>query len=171
MPINNRIRAEEVRVIDQEGKQIGILKLPVALEMAEQAGLDLVEVAPLAKPPVCKIMDYGKYKYQQHKRAQEAKKNQKIIHIKEIKLRPKTDLHDIGFKLNHARKFLSDGNKVKITIIFRGREMTHPDIGNELLDRVASDIEDLAVVEQRPRMEGRNMTMILAPKGHAHTEK
>ena len=139
--------------------------------MAEQAGLDLVEVAPLAKPPVCKIMDYGKYKYQQHKRAQEAKKNQKIIHIKEIKLRPKTDVHDIGFKLNHARKFLLDGNKVKITIIFRGREMSHPDIGNELLDRVASDIEDLGVVEQRPRMEGRNMTMILAPKGHGHLEK
>ncbi len=139
--------------------------------MAEEAGLDLVEVAPLAKPPVCKIMDYGKYKYQQHKRAQEAKKNQKIIHIKEIKLRPKTDAHDLGFKLNHARKFLSDGNKVKITVIFRGREMTHPDIGNELLDRVASGIEDLGVVEQRPRLEGRNMSMVLAPKGHSHSEK
>lgn len=122
----------------------------------------------MAKPPVCKIMDYGKYKYQQHKRAQEAKKNQKVIHVKEIKLRPKTDDHDLQFKLNHARKFLEAGNKVKITIIFRGREMTHPDIGNVLLDRVASEIEELGMVEQRARLEGRNMTMILAPKGHVH---
>ena len=166
--MNNRIRSDEVRVINQDGKQIGIVKLAEALGLAEEAGLDLVEVAPMAKPPVCKIMDFGKYKYQQHKRAQEAKKNQRIIHVKEIKLRPKTDEHDLGFKLNHARKFLSSGNKVKITIIFRGREMTHPDIGNELLDRVASGIEDLGVIEQRPKMEGRNMTMILAPKGHSH---
>ena len=134
--------------------------------MAEEAGLDLVEVAPMAKPPVCKIMDYGKYKYQQHKRAQEAKKNQKVIHVKEVKLRPKTDDHDLEFKINHARKFLTGGNKVKIAIIFRGREMTHPDIGNILLDRVASGIEDLGIIEQRPKMEGRNMIMILAPKGH-----
>ncbi|MGA1795489.1 MAG: translation initiation factor IF-3 [bacterium] len=168
MPVNNGIRADEVRVIDAEGKQLGILKLAQALVMAEEAGLDLVEVAPMAKPPVCKIMDYGKYKYQQHKRAQEAKKNQKVIHVKEIKLRPKTDDHDLQFKLNHARKFLDAGNKVKITIIFRGREMTHPDIGNVLLDRVASEIEELGVVEQRAKLEGRNMTMILAPKGHAH---
>jgi translation initiation factor IF-3 len=166
--VNNRIRADEVRVIDQDGKQIGILKISEALDMADQAGLDLVEVAPMAKPPVCKIMDFGKYKYQQHKRAQEAKKNQRIIHVKEIKLRPKTDEHDLAFKVNHTRKFLTAGNKVKITIIFRGREMTHPDIGNQLLDRVASGIEDLGVIEQRPKMEGRNMTMILAPKGHTH---
>jgi len=122
----------------------------------------------MAKPPVCKIMDYGKYKYQQHKRAQEAKKNQKIIHVKEIKLRPKTDDHDLLFKLNHARKFLDTGNKVKITVIFRGREMTHPDIGNVLLDRVALEIEDVGSIEQRAKLEGRNMTMIVAPKGHAH---
>ncbi|MGA1844354.1 MAG: translation initiation factor IF-3 [bacterium] len=168
MPVNSGIRAEEVRVIDAEGRQLGILKLAQALVLAEEAGLDLVEVAPMAKPPVCKIMDYGKYKYQQHKRAQEAKKNQKVIHVKEIKLRPKTDDHDLQFKLNHARKFLEAGNKVKITIIFRGREMTHPDIGNVLLDRVASEIEELGMVEQRARLEGRNMTMILAPKGHVH---
>jgi len=142
-----------------------------ALNLSEEAGLDLVEVAPMAKPPVCKIMDYGKYKYQQHKRAQEAKKNQKVIHVKEVKLRPKTDDHDLDFKINHARKFLTAGNKVKIAIIFRGREMTHPDIGNELLDRVASGIEDLGIIEQRPKMEGRNMIMILAPKGHSQTDK
>jgi len=147
---------------------LGVLKLAQARDLAEEAGLDLVEVAPMAKPPVCKIMDYGKYKYQQHKRSQEAKKNQKIIHVKEIKLRPKTDDHDLLFKLNHARKFLDDGNKVKITVIFRGREMTHPDIGNVLLDRVALQIEDVGTIEQRAKLEGRNMTMILAPKGHAH---
>lgn len=116
-------------------------------------------------------MDYGKYKYQKHKRAQEAKKNQRIIHVKEVKLRPKTDEHDLQFKLNHARKFLLSGNKVKMTLIFRGREMTHQEIGSELLDRVAVEIEEIGVVEQRPKMEGRNMTMILAPKGHSQLNK
>lgn len=158
-------------MIDQDGKQIGILNLAEALSAAEEAGLDLVEVAPSAKPPVCKIMDYGKYKYQQHKRAQEAKKNQKVIHIKEVKLRPKTDEHDLQFKINHARKFLKNGNKVKITIIFRGREMTHPDIGKGLLEAVAMELEDLGVIEQRSKMEGRNMTMLLGPKGHSHSQK
>ncbi len=130
-----------------------------------------MEVAPTAKPPVCKVMDYGKYKYQQQKRAQEAKKNQKVIHIKEVKLRPKTDEHDLKFKLNHARKFLSDGNKVKITIIFRGREMTHPDIGNQLLDGLALELDDIGVIEQRSKLEGRNMTMLIGPKGNKQSGK
>lgn len=165
------IQAKQVRVIDSDGKQIGILRLDEAIDRAAEAGFDLVEVAPSANPPVCKIMDYGKYKYQQHKRAQEAKKNQKIIHIKEVKLRPKTDEHDLNFKLNHARKFIEEGNKVKITVVFRGREMSHPDIGNELLDTVAASLEDIAVIEQRSRIEGRNMTLLLGAKGHSQTEK
>lgn len=158
------IRAKEVRVIDFEGKQIGIFKLKEAIKMAEDSGLDLVEVAPKANPPVCKIMDYGKFKYQQHKRAQEAKKNQKVIQVKEVKIRPKTDEHDLIFKMNHVRKFLAGGNKVKISVIFRGREMTHPDIGNQLLGIIASKLEDVALVEQRSELEGRNMTMLLGPK-------
>lgn len=165
--VNERIRAKEVRLIDEDGKQLGILSLDKSLNLAAERGLDLVEVASTASPPVCRIMDYGKYKYQLHKRAQESKKNQKIIQIKEIKLRPKTEEHDFQFKKEHIRRFLKDGNKVKVTLIFRGREMAHYEIGEELLNRMAKEVEAEGVVEQPARKEGRNMTLIFSAKGHS----
>jgi translation initiation factor IF-3 len=158
------IRAREVRVIGQEGGQLGIMAVQEAIQLAEQQGLDLVEVAPEARPPVCRIMDYGKYKYQQSKRLQQAKKKQKIISVKEIKLRPKTEEHDYQFKTQHVRRFLQDGHKTKVTVVFRGREMAHTELGRQMLDRVAVDLQDIGSIEQTPRQEGRNMTMVLSPR-------
>lgn len=162
--INRGIKALEVRVISSDGGQLGILPLKEALGVAEEQGLDLVEVAPNSKPPVCRIMDYGKYKYQQSKRSQEARKHQTIIQVKEVKVRPRTEEHDFQFKLRHVKRFLSEGNKAKISILFRGREIAHTEFGKEMLDRFIEGVKDLAVIEQAPRLEGRNMVMILAPK-------
>jgi translation initiation factor IF-3 len=158
------IRAREVRVIGQEGGQLGIMAVQEAIQLAEEQGLDLVEVAPDARPPVCRIMDFGKYKYQQSKRLQQAKKKQKVISVKEIKLRPKTEEHDYQFKTQHVRRFLQDGHKTKVTIVFRGRELAHTELGRQMLDRVATDLQDIGAVEQTPRQEGRNMTMVLSPR-------
>jgi translation initiation factor IF-3 len=158
------IRAREVRVIGQEGGQLGILLIRDALQLAEEQGLDLVEVAPDAKPPVCRIMDFGKYKYQQSKRLQQAKKKQKVISVKEIKLRPKTEEHDYQFKTQHVRRFLQDGHKTKVTVVFRGREIAHAELGKRMLDRIATDMEDVGTIEQIPQQEGRNMTMVLSPR-------
>ena len=135
-----------------------------ALQTAMSLGLDLVEVAPESKPPVCRIMDYGKYRYEQSKKAKDAKKKQTVIQIKEVKIRPKTDEHDLEFKTRHIEKFLKEGNKAKVTMIFRGREVMHTNLGRKLLDRLAEDLKDAAIVEQLPRLEGKNMVMILAPK-------
>jgi translation initiation factor IF-3 len=162
--INWDIRAPEVRVIDPEGKQLGILAVKEAIRIAEERGLDLVEVAPNSQPPVCRIMNYGKYKYQQSKRTQEARKHQTVIRIKEVKVRPRTEEHDFQFKLRHVKRFLDEGNKVKISILFRGREIAHPEFGKELLNRFIEAVKDVMVIEQSPRLEGRNMVMILAPK-------
>jgi len=169
--VNRRIRAKEVRLISDIGEQLGILTLDKAIELAEGRGLDLVEVAPTANPPVCKIMDYGKYKYQQHKRSQESRKHQKVIHIKEIKLRPKTEEHDFQFKKEHVKKFLREGNKVKVTVVFRGREMTHFEIGEELLIRLANEVAEEGAVEQPPKKEGRNMTLLLVAKNHSQKKE
>ena len=162
--INREIRAPEVRVIDADGRQVGVLPIKEALRLAEEQGLDLVEVAPGASPPVCRVMNYGKYKYQQNKRSQEAKKHQTVIHVKEVKVRPRTEDHDFQFKVRHVKRFIEEGNKVKISLLFRGREIAHPEFGREMLTRIQEEIKDLAVVEQLPRMEGRIMVMILSPK-------
>jgi translation initiation factor IF-3 len=151
-------------VISPDGSQLGILPTEQALQMAYSQNLDLVEVAPEARPPVCRIMDYGKYRYEQSKKAREAKKKQTIIELKEIKLRPKTEEHDFQFKARHAERFLKEGNKAKITMMFRGREMVRMDRGKVLLDRFVEALKDVAVVEQAPKVEGRNMSLILAPK-------
>jgi len=161
---NYGIKVREVRVIDADGGQLGILDTREAIKKAEEAGLDLVEVAPTAKPPVCRIMDFGKYKYEIAKKAAESRKHQTVIVVKEIKLRPRTDDHDINFKMNNMKRFLEDGNKVKVTIMFRGREMAHTEQGRALLDKVVTDLQNEAVVEQPPRMEGRNMTLLLGAK-------
>lgn len=162
--INEAIRAASVRCIDPEGEQLGILSLDEALRKAEELGLDLVELQPNAAPPVCKILDYGKYKYQAQKRASEARKKQKVIEVKEIKLRPNIDSHDYEVKMRAVRKFLESGDKVKITLRFRGREMAHTELGTQLLDRVKEDIAEEAKIEALPKMEGRQMIMVLAPK-------
>lgn len=153
-----------MRVIAQDGTQLGVLPIKKALELALKDELDLVEVAPNADPPVCKIMDYGKFKYQQNKRSQEAKKKQTVIQVKEIKVRPKTDDHDLATKIKHIRRFLGEKDKAKVTILFRGREIAYADQGAKVLDRIREELKDEAVVEQFPKMEGRNMIMILAPK-------
>jgi translation initiation factor IF-3 len=153
-----------VRVIDDEGKQIGILQPFEALKLAREKNLDLVEVSPTAQPPVCRIMDFGKYLYEQDKKERAAKKHQKIITVKEVKFRINVDEHDYEFKKNHVLRFLEDGDKVKATIFFRGREMTHTNLGREILDRLIKDIGDKGVVEFRPRMEGNTLHAILAPK-------
>jgi translation initiation factor IF-3 len=158
------IRVREVRVVGQDGTQLGIMPTQEAQRLAEEEGLDLVEVAPTERPPVCRIMDYGKYKYQKSKRLQQAKKKQKIILVKEIKLRPKTEEHDYQFKTQHVRRFLQDGHKAKVTVVFRGREMAHTELGRRILDRVIDDLGDVATVEQTPKQEGRNMTMVLGPR-------
>jgi translation initiation factor IF-3 len=162
--VNDRIRIKEVRVISQDGTQLGIMPIEQALQTAYSQNLDLVEVAPEARPPVCRIMDYGKYRYEQSKKAREARKKQTIIELKEIKLRPKTEEHDFKFKARHAERFLKEGNKAKVTMMFRGREMIRMDRGKALLNRFVEVLKDVAVVEQAPKIEGRNMTMILAPK-------
>lgn len=164
MNINNAIRATEVRVIGADSEQLGVIPTSKALELAAQQELDLVEVSPTAVPPVCRIMDYGKFKYQQSKKQQEAKKKQIHVEVKEIKLRPKTDDHDLMFKVKHVRRFLEEGNKAKVTLVFRGREITHMDIGRAVIQRFAAELEDIAVIESQPRVDGRNMFMIVAPK-------
>ena len=151
-------------MISSDGKQVGVLPLKEAMRIAEEQGLDLVEVAANASPPVCRIMNYGKYKYQQNKRTHDARKHQTVIHVKEVKLRPRTEEHDLQFKLRHAQRFLSEGNKVKISVLFRGREMAYPGHGMEVINRFIEAMKDLMVVEQPPRLEGRNMVAILAPK-------
>jgi translation initiation factor IF-3 len=158
---NRRIRARELRVIGPEGEQLGILSLETALQRAMEAGLDLVEVQPMAKPPVCKIMDYGKFKYETKKRANEAKKKQVVVKLKEIKLRPRTDEHDYDVKLRQTREFLEEGHKVKVTIVFRGREIAHREIGQKQLQEMVGDLKDVATIEQPPRMEGKAMFMLL----------
>ncbi|QSQ18498.1 translation initiation factor IF-3 [Myxococcus landrumensis] len=160
---NRRIRAREVRVVGSDGSQLGVMPLEAALEKARSEGLDLVEVSPMAQPPVCKIMDYGKFKYEEKKKASEAKRAQLIVHLKEVKLRPKTEEHDYEFKVRNTRRFIEEGNKAKVVIQFRGREITHKEQGTAILDDVAKDLKEVAVVEQPPRMEGRLMFMILAP--------
>lgn len=162
--INERIRIREIRVIGADGGQLGIMTPQEALEKAYALGLDLVEVAPEARPPVCKIMDYGKYRYEQSKKEREARKKQTIIQVKEIKMRPKTEEHDFQFKLRHAERFLKEGNKAKVTMMFRGREMVHMDLGMKLLLKFAEGLKELAHVEQQAKVEGRAMSMILAPK-------
>jgi translation initiation factor IF-3 len=162
--INERIRSQEVRVINKEGTQLGILPLKEALRIAAEEDLDLVEVAPQSRPPVCKIMDYGKFKYEQSKKAHEAKKSQTIIQVKEVKMRPKTEEHDFQYKLRHIKRFLDNGNKAKVCVIFRGREFNHKEMGRSILDRVAEEVKDIAIIEQAPKLEGRNMAMIIAPK-------
>lgn len=162
--VNEMIRVREVRVVGADGAQLGIMPTQEALQFAEEQGFDLVEVAPNERPPVCRIMDYGKYKYQRSKRQQLAKKKQKVILVKEIKLRPKTEEHDYQFKIQHVRRFLQEGHKAKVTIIFRGREMAHTELGRRVLDRIIVDLEDLANVEQMPKQEGRNMTLVLNPR-------
>jgi translation initiation factor IF-3 len=162
--INRNIRAREVRVIDPEGNQLGVVTIEDALKAAAEFGLDLVEVSPNAVPPVCKIMDYGRYKYEQTKKKQEAKKKQSTFQVKEIKVRPKTGDHDLETKLGHIRKFLGRKDKVKVTVLFRGREITLSDRGRELLQRIATELEEIAVVEQYPKFEGRTMMMVLSPK-------
>lgn len=162
--INKNIRVREVRVIDPDGNQVGILPINEALSAAMDFGLDLVEVSPNATPPVCKIMDYGRYKYEQTKKLQEAKKKQTTFQLKEIKVRPKTGEHDLQTKLGHVRKFLERKDKVKVTVMFRGREIALSNRGRELLEKIANRMDDLAVVEQYPKFEGRTMMMVLAPK-------
>lgn len=152
-----------MRVVGAAGEQLGVLPIEAALAQAQEQGLDLVEVNPMAKPPVCKIMDYGKFKYEEKKRASEAKKKQVVVHLKEVKMRPKTEEHDYEFKVRNVKRFLEEGNKAKLTIMFRGREITHRELGQALLDDVVKDVKDVGVVEQMPRMEGRQMFMILAP--------
>ena len=160
---NEQIRAREVRVIGAEGEQLGILGRNEAIAAAREAGLDLVEVASTAEPPVCRIMDYGKFKYEAQKKKQEAKKRQTVIHIKEIKLRPKTDEHDYQTKVSHIKRFLEEGDRCKVTIFFRGREIVHKDRGQAMLDRVTADTKEFGKVDQEARAEGRTLFMMLAP--------
>lgn len=162
--VNRQIRISPVRVIGADGSQLGILEVDAALSMAVELGLDLVEVAAAARPPVVRIMDYGKFKFEQAKQARLAKKKQHVIHLKEVKYRPGIDDHDFETKTRHARRFLEEGNKVKVTLMFRGRQIAHPELGRQVVDRVAVELADLAKIESSPTMEGKSMTMILAPK-------
>ncbi|MCD6120868.1 MAG: translation initiation factor IF-3 [Spirochaetales bacterium] len=162
--VNQMIRVREVRLIDDKGGQRGILPTSEALKIAKEAGLDLVEVSPNANPPVCKLLDYGKYKFDQEKRTKESKKKQKLVKLKEIRMQPKIDDHDLIFKTNHIKKFLGEGNKVKVTVRFRGRELAHTDRGEMVLNRVLELLGDDFTVEKRPHMEGRFMSMFLNPK-------
>jgi translation initiation factor IF-3 len=163
---NEEIEATEVRVIDSEGEQAGVMGLTAAISLAKGESLDLVEVSPNAEPPVCRIMDFGKYLFEQNKKAQSAKRKQKQVHIKEIKFRPGTDEGDYKIKLRKLREFLEDGDKTKVTLRFRGREMAHKELGAQLLARVRDDLEEYGSVEQMPQMEGRQMIMVIAPKKH-----
>jgi translation initiation factor IF-3 len=161
--VNQQIRISPVRVIDPEGNQLGILPIEKALETAESLGLDLVEVAPLARPPVCRIMDYGKFRYEEQRKAREARKKQHHVDLKEVKMRPGIEEHDFEFKVRHARRFLEEGNKVKVTMMFRGRQMARPELGREVLERMVKVIADIGKVESAPAMEARSMTMVIAP--------
>jgi len=155
----------EVRVIGADGSQVGILPTHEALKLADEQGLELVEVNPRAAPPVCKIMDFGRFKYETSKKEKASRKHQSTIVLKEIKLRPKTDEHDFDFKVKHIRRFLSEGNKCKLVVVFRGREIVHPEMGQAMLDQVVKAVSDIAMIEQRPMMEGRRMVMIIGPRG------
>jgi translation initiation factor IF-3 len=161
--INERIRVPEIRLIDETGKQVGIMKTAEALRYAQSRDLDLVEVAAEAKPPVCRVLDYSKYKYEQNQKQKQARKHQTQINVREIKFRPKIAQHDYDTKKGHVERFLKSRDKVKVTIMFRGREMAHPERGEMILNRLAEDLGELAVIEQRPQQDGRNMTMLLAP--------
>ena len=162
--MNDRIRAPEIRLIGADGENVGVVTPFRAMQMAEEAGLDLVEISPNAEPPVCKTLDYGKYKYEAQKKAHEARKKQKVITLKELTLRPNIDDHDLGIKLKAMHKFLGEGDKVKITIRFRGREIAHQELGHELMAKIQADLGDTIKIEYHPRMEGRQMIMIVAPK-------
>ena len=162
--VNERIRIPQVRVIGDDGSQVGILTTREAIAMAQAKGLDLVEVAPTARPPVCKIMDYGKFKYEQNRAAKAAKKKQHQMQLKEVKMRPKIEDHDYDFKVKHAREFLEQRDKVKFTVTFRGREMAHQELGYKIIEQVLQDLSDVAVVEQSPRAEGRTVSLVLSPK-------
>ena len=162
--INEEIRVREVRLVDSDGNQLGIMSARDALKIAEERQLDLVEIAPQAKPPVCRVMDFGKYKYEQSKKEKEARKRQKIVEIKEIKMRPNIEDHDFLVKAKNAVRFLKDGDKVKATVIFRGREIVHTQLGRVLLVRMAEELKDLGNVEKQPKLEGKNMIMIISPK-------
>src|SRR5512142_1630067 len=161
--INDRIRVPEVRLVGPNGEQVGIVRIEDALRLAQEADLDLVEVAPMARPPVCKLMDYGKFKYESAQKAREARRNQAHTVIKEMKLRPKIDPHDYETKKGHVERFLKQGDKVKVTIMFRGREQSRPELGFRLLQRLAEDIQELGFVESSPKQDGRNMIMVVAP--------
>ncbi len=163
--VNQRIRVPQVRLIDSSGEQIGIISTRDALKMASEKGYDLVEISPSAKPPVCKIMDYGKYKYELNKKSKTAKKKQHIIHLKEMRLRPKIEEHDYQFKLKHVREFLEKGNKVKVYLEFRGREMAHQELGQRIIQRLEQDLKDLGAVEQKAKFEGRSLSLTFSPKG------
>lgn len=152
-----------MRVILPDGEQAGILPIERAMEIAEEMGLDLVEVAPMARPPVCRIMDYGKFKYEEQRQQREARKRQHHVQIKEVKMRPGIEEHDFEFKLRHARRFLEEGNKVKLTMMFRGRQMAHPEFGRQVLDRASGQLQDVSKIEAHPQLEGKSMTMVLAP--------
>ena len=162
--MNEQITTPEVRLIDAEGENVGVVTVAKAQNMADESGLDLVEISPGAKPPVCKILDYGRYKYEAQKKKNEARKKQKVIEVKEIKMRPNIDTHDYDVKLRSIEKFLGEGDKVKVTMRFRGREMVHQELGLEVLHRVRDQLEELAKVEQFPKLEGRQMTMVMAPR-------
>jgi translation initiation factor IF-3 len=162
--VNHRIRVPEVRVVLDDGSQLGVMSTSDALKAAEERGLDLVEVNPKSNPPVCKILDFGKYKYEEKKRASDAKRKQTVVELKEVKLRPKTDDHDLNVKVRHAKRFLEGGNKVKFTVRFRGREITHPERADLQLNWLMRELDEIANVEQRAQMEGRTMSLIIAPK-------
>lgn len=162
--VNDQIRNPKVRLIDAEGENVGVVEIRDAMGRADEAGLDLVEIVPNADPPVCKILDYGKYKYEAQKRANEARKKQKTIEVKEIKMRPNIDQHDYDVKMRAIQRFLGEGDKVKVTMRFRGREMVHQELGLKLLNRVRDETEELGKIEQSPKMEGRQMTMVMAPR-------
>lgn len=162
--VNQQITSKNVRVVGPDGEMIGVLDLSEAIQKAEEYGLDLVEVSPNAEPPVCKILDYGKYRYEIQKKAKEAKKKQKVIHIKEIKIRLNTDVHDFDVKKNNARRFIEDGDKVKVSLRFRGREITHKNLGEEKLNQFASDLSDIAKIESATKMEGRQLVLVLSPQ-------
>lgn len=166
LKINEEIRAREVRVTSSTGEQLGVMPTKEALRLAGEQQLDLVEVAPMGKPPVCRIMDFGKYRYEQQKRDKEAKKKQKVVTVKEVKLRPNIEQHDFNVKFKNALRFIEDGDKVKVTIMFRGRELSHPELGREVLKKMAAELKELVTVEREPKLEGKNMIMILSPKAH-----
>lgn len=169
--INQRIRIKEVRLIGPDGEQMGVVATRDALQKAQDVSLDLVEVAAGANPPVCRIMDYSKFKYEQEKQAREARKHQKIVHLKEIKIKPHIEEHDYQVKLQHLKRFLSRGDKAKITMVFRGREMSHQEIGRKILDRVVSDLADVAEVEKGPTREGRSIQVYFMPRAVSKTKK